>query len=590
MESLSWTTGGVPMRFTTRPVVMGIHGAVTSGHYLASVIGLNILQKGGNAIDAGVAMGFAVTVLEPHLVGIGGEVPILIYSVELEKVVAINGQGFAPKNATIEWFQEHQIELIPGDGFLPATVPGAFDGWVLALSQFGTMTLKEVLTPAISLAEEGFPMYFRLHQQIEALSDRFMKEWPSSAEIFLLNREIPKVGHVFKQEGWAKTFKEVLREEQKHKSMGREAALSAARDYFYHGPIAQRIVEYSSQTKILDATNTAHSGFLMLEDFEMYHAKIEESISFNYRDLTIHKCNTWCQGAVLLQQLSLLQGYDLKSMKYNSTSYLHLLIECAKLAFADREQFYGDPDFVEVPLDRLLSEEYARERRAMIDLEKASLELRPGNGTIKALLKGGETPSSHCNDTTHIEAVDAQGNMISATPSGGWISSSPVIPGLGFPLGTRAQMFSLDPKHPNCLQPHKRPRTTLTPSLVTKNGRPFMAFGTPGGDSQDQWTLQFFLNFVEFGMNLQEALDAPTYHSLHFPESFYPRKAYPGRVSIESRISEDVRKELANKGHELVVPGDWEHGRCLAILYDETTGVISAGASPRRETGYAIAW
>ena len=590
MEPLSWTAGGVPMRFTTRPVVMGTHGAVTSGHYLASVIGLNILQKGGNAIDAGVAMGFAETVLEPYMLGIGGEVPILIYSAELEKVIAINGQGFAPKNATIKWFQEHQIELIPGDGFLSATVPGAFDGWITALAEFGTMSLEEVLLPAIQLATDGFPMYILLYQRIKSLRNRFVKEWPSSAEIFIPNGTIPVVGQVLKQNDWAKTFKEVVKEEQKYNGIGREAALTAARNYFYHGPIAKRIVNYCSQTQIIDATGNAHSGLLTMEDFETYHAKIEDPISFDYRGLTVHKCNTWCQGAVFLQQLSLLQEYDLKSMKHNSAPYLHLLIECTKLAFADREQFYGDPDFVDVPLDRLLSKEYARERRVLIDPESASLELRPGDGTIKVLHKGNVPQSSHHNDTTHLEAVDAKGNMISATPSGGWISDSPVIPGLGFPLGTRAQMFSLDPKHPNCLQPHKRPRTTLTPSLVTKNGKPFMTFGTPGGDSQDQWTLQFFLNFVEFGMNLQQALDEPTYHSLHFPSSFYPREAYPGRVSIEGRISEDVRKELAKKGHEIVIPGEWEHGRCLAILFDEKNGVISAAASSRRETGYAIAW
>jgi gamma-glutamyltranspeptidase/glutathione hydrolase len=372
--------------------------------------------------------------------------------------------------------------------------------------------------------------------------------------------------------------------------MGREIALSAARDYFYHGPIAKRIVEYSSQTPILDDTGKSHTSFLTMDDFEAYHAKVEEPISLEYRGLTVHKCNTWCQGAVLLQQLSLLQGYDLKSMKHNSVEYLHLLIECAKLAFADREHFYGDPDFVEVPLDRLLSEEYARERRTLIESGKASLELRSGDGISKLLPRGTNQDNPHDNDTTHIEAVDIHGNMISATPSGGWISSSPVIPGLGFPLGTRAQMFSLDPMHPNGLQPHKRPRTTLTPSLVTKNGHPYMTFGTPGGDMQDQWTLQFFLNFVEFGMNLQEALDAPTYHSVHFPASFYPREAYPGRVLVEGRIPETIRNGLAGKGHEVMVPGDWEHGRCLAIHYDEKNKVISAGASPRRETGYAIAW
>ncbi len=589
LEPLSSTEGGM-QKFTTRPVVMGTHGAVTSGHYLSSLIGVNILQQGGTAIDAGVAMGFASTVLEPYLLGIGGEVPILIYSADLEQVISINGQGFAPQDATIDWFLENKIDLIPGDGFLPATVPGAVDGWITALTEFGSMTLESVLNPSIKLATAGFPMYAQLYNRIQAMKERFINEWPGSANVYFPNGKTPDIGQIFKQKDWAMTFKGLIQEEQKNKSLGREAALSAARDYFYQGPIAKRIIEYSSQTPILDSTGNKHTGLLTMDDFEAYHAKVEDPISLDYHGLTIHKCNTWCQGAVLLQHLSLLKGYNLKSMTHNSVEYLHLLIESSKLAFADREQFYGDPDFVEVPLKRLLSEEYAKARRELIDPDKSSIEFRPGDGSSKLLNRGPEVSSTHRNDTTHLEAIDNHGNMISATPSGGWLSSSPVIPGLGFQLGTRAQMFSLDPTHPNSLQPHKRPRTTLTPSMVTKKGRPYMTFGTPGGDMQDQWTLQFFINFVEFGMNLQEALDAPTYHSDHVPTSFYPREAFPGRVSIEGRVPENIRNGLTRIGHEIIIPGDWEHGRCLAILYDEENGVISAGASPRRETGYALAW
>jgi len=578
--------------FTTRPVITGTHGVVASGHYLASAIGLRTMQSGGNAVDAGVAMGFALAVLEPHMNGIGGEVPILIWSSKEQRPVAISGQGVASRRATAEWFRGNGLKLIPGDGFLPATVPGAFDGWVTALKLYGTMSLADVLRPAIELAEKGFPMYGALHDSISAHAERFRSQWPTTAEVFLSGGRPPETGEVFTQTAWADTFERVLDEEKRASARGREAALQAARDFFYKGEIAKQIVAFSNGTEVLDASGRAHAGLIDLSDLAGFHARVETPVSYDYKGLTVHKCGPWSQGPVFLQQLSILKGFDLRSLGHNSSRYIHVVVEASKLAFADREHFYGDPEFADVPLGTLLSDEYADERRRLISLEKASLELRPGDlGSLRSGEEHASSPScGYVGDTTHLDAVDAHGNMVSATPSGGWIPSSPLVERLGFPLGTRGQMFSLDPQHPNCIQPGKRPRTTLTPSLVTGNGRPWMVFGTPGGDSQDQWTLQFFLNVVDFGMGLQEAIDAPTFHSAHFPSSFYPREAHPGRFHVEGRIHADVREELRAKGHSIVVDGEWSHGRVLAAAFNEETGILSAAASPRGETAYAMGW
>jgi gamma-glutamyltranspeptidase/glutathione hydrolase len=563
---------------------------VTAGHYLAAAAGFRMLEKGGNAIDAGVAAGFALNVLEPQSNGIGGEAPILIYSARQKQVYAVNGQGFAPKAATINWFKSQGIHLIPGDGFLPATVPGAFGAWLTALRHFGRLSLKEVLEPTIELTEEGFPMYPGLHGSISRLADKFQNEWPSSAKIYLPDGRTPAVGEKFRNPDWANTFKQAIDAEIQNRHLGRESAIDAAYDSFYKGKIAEKIVEFSRNTKIRDASKQTNNGLFAVEDFHAYRTKVERPVAFNYRGYDVCKCNTWCQGPVFLQQLALLEGFDLGDMSHNSTDYIHLVVEAAKLAFADREKYYGDPDFVRTPLDRLLSKAYAAERRKLIHPAMASMELRPGDAPSHAIKPGEADTNVYTGDTTHLDAIDNEGNMIAATPSGGWIPSSPVIEGLGFPLGTRGQMFYLDPNHANALVPHKRPRTTLTPSLVMKDGKPFMVFGTPGGDAQDQWTLQFFLNFIDFGMNLQEAIDAPSFHITHFPSSFYPHHANPGGVVVEGRIPESVRNALTERGHKISVTGDWSNGRVLAITFDSTAGVIAAGASPRAQQAYAMGW
>ena len=576
------------MSFTTRPVFMGRHGVVTAGHYLATAAGFRMFEKGGNAIDAGVAAGLALNVLEPQSNGIGGEVPILIYCARQKRVYAINGQGYAPKAATIAWFRSRGIEIIPGDGFLPATVPGAFGAWTTALQQFGRLQLKEVLEPTIELTGEGFPVYPGLHRSIVGLQEKFENEWPTSARIYLPNGRPPEVGEILVNTDWAETFKATVDAEIRNSHFGREAAIAAARDEFYKGPIAEKIVAYQRDTKVRDASGQRNAGLLTEADFHDYRTKVEAAVTFNYRGYDVHKCNTWCQGPVFLQQLALLEGYDLAALGHNSVDYIHTVVEASKLAFADREQYYGDPDFVDVPLDRLLSKEYAAARRALIDAQSASLELRPGGAAASALTHEEADPKVYTGDTTHADAVDHEGNLFAATPSGGWIPSSPVIEGLGFPLGTRGQMFYLEAEHANALAPRKRPRTTLTPSLATKDGEPFMAFGTPGGDSQDQWTLQFFLNAIDFGMNLQEAIDAPNFHTNHFPNSFYPHNAKPGSLTLEARISENVREALAERGHKVALGGEWSHGKVLAITFDPQSGLIAAGASPRGQIGYAM--
>jgi len=563
---------------------------VTSGHYLASRIGLSVLEDGGNAVDAGVAMGFALSVLEPYIYGIGGEVPILIYLAEGKKVLCLSGQGHAPGNSSIELFKKMGIDAIPGDGLLATAVPDAVSTWITALSLFGTMDLARVLEPAHDLAKNGFPMYGTLRDAIERSSGQFREDWPTSARAYMPEDRVPEVGEVWAQRDLAGMFKKLLEGESRGKKKGRQEGLQAAHDVYYRGEIAERIIDFIQNTRWPDSTGKANSGLLTADDLAGYASRVEVPVTVNYRGIDVYKCGPWTQGPVFLQQLSILEGYDIASMGHNSPEYVHLLIETAKLAFADREKFYGDPDFVDVPLGTLLSQEYAAERRKLIDPDKASMDLRPGNAPTEIPMKKEGGSDLHKGDTTHLDAVDRWGNMLSATPSGGWFRSSPVIEGLGFPLGTRMQMFTLDPDHANALMPGKRPRATLTPSLALRDGEPFMVFGTPGGDQQDQWTLQFFLNYLEFGMNMQEAVDAPNFHSSHFPASFYPHSAEPGVMAIENRVAESTIEELRKRGHDVQVVKGWSHGRVLGIRYDAGTGVMYGAASPRLETGYAMGW
>ncbi len=576
-----------------RPMVMSARGVVSSGHYLATGIGADILRRGGNAFDAAAGAGFALALLKPHQNGIGGEIPALLFDAATSRVYAVSGHGTAPAAATMSLYRdEYGLEIIPGDGLLPSLVPCAPASWIFILEHFGTMRLGDVIAGALDLAENGFPMYDHLHASISRTADRMKREWPSSAEVFLPGGRAPAPGELFRNPDWARTFKRLVRAEGRHKA--RKRGLAAAREEFYEGKVAREVAKFCRNESFPDASGASHGGLLTEEDFAAFEVRLEESVSIVYKELRVHKCGPWTQGPVLCQTLGLLEGFDLSSMGHNSADYIHTVVECMKLAFADREFYYGDDRFVKVPMSRLLSKKYARERAQLVASDKASLELRPSGFDPVSVtdvrgVNAAFDASRHVGDTTKLEVIDRKGNMASVTLSGGWLTASPVLPGMGFPLGTRGQMFSLVEGHPNALAPGKRPRTTLSPSLATRRGRPAMVFGSPGGDAQDQWALQFLLNVVEFGMSLQEAVEAPTFWSTHWPSSFYPRRCEAGALHIEKRIAAKVRRELVSRGHVVKLAGAWQGGNTLAASIDAKTGVRSAAASPRLEPATAAA-
>jgi gamma-glutamyltranspeptidase/glutathione hydrolase len=526
---------------------------------------------------------------------LGGEVPMLIYMADRQQVWAVNGNTAAPQAATIKWYIDHGFALIPGEGVLAAGVPAACGALLTALEHFGTMSLAEVLQPALELARDGFPMHPGLHGPSDYLpfsiwhaQEKFRSRWPTSAQVYLPGGQIPAVGDIVRNLDLAWTFAQLLQAAQATATQGRRAAIAAARQAFYEGDIAQRIVAFAQ----------AQGGLLGGADLADFVTKVESPASLTYRGYEVFKCGPWSQGPVFLQQLRLLEGFDLRALGHNTSAYIHLATEAAKLAFADREAYYGDPDFIQVPLAELLSERYAAVRRTLIDPERASLQLRPGDPvrcqalqTPPALLIGREWQRG----TVHVAVVDSQRNMVAATPSGAWLADSPVIPGVGFPLNTRMQVFYLDENHPNALVPGKRPRTTLTPSMVLRDGQPFMAFGTMGLDQQDQWTLQFFLNVVEFGMPLQVAIEAPKFSSRHFPSSIYPHTAEPGLLRVEGRVPYTVRRDLQARGHQIALQPDWIEGYIVGVQVDTQRGVVYGGADPRGEwstllPAYAIGW
>ena len=581
----------------TRPLVMGRNGVVVSGHHLASDAGLDILKKGGNAVDAGVATVFAQAVTEFDRFGIGGEVPILIYLADEGKVVAINGNGPAPLRASLEWFRERNIEAIPGDCFLPAVVPAVVDSLIVALDQYGTMTLGEVLAPAIDLAENGFGVYEPFLSRIKDLEPRFRAEWPSSAKVFLPGGKAPRVGDLFIQKDLARTLRRLVEAEAARKGEDRSVGLTAARDLFYRGEMAAEIVDFQKNFECTDQVGVTSTGLLEREDFKRYRATVEEPEMTTYRGVEVYKVGFWSQGPVLLQALNLLEGYDIKSLGHNTAPFIHLVSEAMKLAYADREWYYGDPLFVGVPEEGLLSKEYAAERRKLISLESASLQLRPGdpfpfNGTQTAHAPIPETVEMGPDrpGTTGTRVADKHGNVFSATPSGGWFPTSPIIEGLGFVLGTRGQAFFLDPEKANRLEPGKQPRTTLTPSLALKDGKPFLAWGTPGGDVQDQVNLQVLLRVVDFGMDIQEAVDLPFFQILDFPPSFFPRRVMPGTTTFENRVPDRVIETLEQMGHSMRPIGEWSIGDATALQVDSERGVLFGAAGPRRNKSYAVAY
>jgi gamma-glutamyltranspeptidase/glutathione hydrolase len=573
---------------TMRPVVRGRQAAVSSMRAEASQAAEKILRAGGNAFDAAVAGQAALGVVDAASNGVGSDAVILIYDAAAKKVFSINAEGTAPKLATIDWYTQHNGGKLPvNDTLLSATVPGVVDAWYLLLDRWGTKTFAEVLQPAIELADGGFPIDERMAAAIA--SSRKLKKYPTSMKVYYPNGQAPKPGEIFKNPDLARTLKRLVEAERAGAAKGRHEALKAARDRFYHGDLAREMARFSEE----------NGGLFRYEDFVAYTAKVETPVSTDYRGYRMYKNPSANQGPAELFALNILEGYDVKAMGHNSADYVHTGIEAIKLAFADREKYLGDMDFIRIPYEGLLSKDYARERRALIDPQKASLDMRPG--APEKFMKSSaqlqrpvhinlEGDADHEGDTSYIAIVDGKRNMVSFTPSlHSGFGSGIVIGELGFIFNCRGDYYSLVPGEANALEPAKRPRSTLQATLVTKDGEPFMVTGSPGGDDQVMRTMQTFLNVVDFGMNIQQAIEAPRWTTRSFPASPFPHTMYPGDMSVESRVPEATQKALLARGHKLKVSGAYTIGSNAGIVVNAKTGVLDAGSDPRT-AAYAIAW
>jgi gamma-glutamyltranspeptidase / glutathione hydrolase len=552
--------------FTTRPELRGTFGMVASTHWLASAAGMAVLERGGNAFDAACATGFVLQVVEPHLNGPGGEMPAIVWAADRGEPLVICGQGVAPAAATIERFHELGHELVPGTGVLAACVPGAFGGWLLLLREFGTWRLEDVLSFAIGYAEDGYPFLARINATIE-LNRELVESWPGSAALYL---PPPRPGELFRNPALAATYRRILDESR---GGSREEEIERARRVFYEGFVAEEIDRFCAQ----------EGGLLTAGDMTAWEATLEPVATFDYRGLTVCKTAAWGTGPAALQQLALLQGFDLAEL--SQAEFVHVVTECAKLAFADRDALYGD---AEVRLDILLSDEYSAERRALVT-DEASEVYRPGFGRLPTIRNAEAAVGSGepGRGTVHLDVVDRFGNFISATPSGGWLQSSPVIPSLGWPLGTRAQMFWLEEGLPSSLRPGARPRTTLSPGLALRDGQPYLAWGTPGGDQQEQWALHAFLRHVDLGLDLQASIDAPEFHTDHLIASFYPRAIEWRSLALEARYGSRTVADLQRRGHQVTLWPAWSLGRVTAVAR-EPGGLLKAAANPRGMQGYAV--
>lgn len=571
---------------------MGTRGAVAAQHYLAADAAADLLKSGGNAVDAAVGAVLVEGLVNPQMNSIGGECPLLICMADSNKVVSINGNMMAPAAATPEAFRGRGYHEMPDEGIMAAGVPATVGALVTALKLYGTMPFAEVAAPAIDLARNGVPLHCGVIGQerfgIRDLLAKFRTEWPASANLYLRDNEVPREGSLFRNPSLAAMLERLGHVERMYKGC-RADKLAAVYNEFYRGNIAAEIARFSQ----------ARDGLLSAADLSSYETYVEAPQSFEFGNTTLFKCGFWTQGPTVLQTLGIMAPFNPASLGHNSADYLHLLIESLKLAYADRDQYYGDPRCVPVPDAQLLSESYAGTRSTLIDMSRANSELRPGDpNSGEALLPADQRLGAKewGPGTVHVDVIDRHGNMVAATPSGGWIKSSEVIPALGFSLGNRMMTFYLDPPHhPNLVAPNKRPRTTISPSLAFRNGKPWMVFGSMGGDQQDQWQLQFFLNRTLFGMTVQEAIEAPKLSSEHFPAFFAPHDSFPNRVRIEPRVGQSTLSELSARGHDVEVAVDWSEGFLLAATRDPETGVMEAGFDPRGTKSevfpaYALCW
>ena len=572
---------------TMRPVIRGRHAAVASMKAEATEAARRILDGGGNAFDAAVGGQAALAVTDFSLNGIGSDAVLLIYNAKDKKVYSVNAEPRAPKLATIEWYQKNNGGKIPqSDGLLSGGIPGVVDAWYTLLDRWGTMSFEQVLQPAIDLAENGFPLSEYGASYI-AETKKILK-YPTTVKIYMPNGRPPKAGEILKNPVLARTLKKLVEAEKTNQSKGRHEALKAARDRFYKGDIAKELAAFSE----------ANGGLFRYEDFAEYTAEVESPVSINYRGYQIYKNPSSSQGPTELIALNLLEGYDLKAMGLNSPDYLHTSAEAVKLAMGDREKYLGDMDYIKIPYDGLLSKDYARERRKLIDPAKASLDLRPGSPEKFADSSPLDRPvhevldgdARHDGDTSYIAVVDKDRNMVSFEPSLHDLFGTGVVMGnTGLIFNCRGDYYSLVRGEANALEPGKRPRSTLQSTLIMKDGQPYAILGSPGGDDQVIRTIQTLINMIDFGMNIQQAIEAPRWSSRAFPASPFPHTMHPGDLAVESRIPESTRQALISRGHKLRVDPPWSLGSNAGIVLDMKTGILSAGADPRVDA-YAWAW
>ena len=607
--------------FTTRPEITGTHGVAAATHWLAAQTAMGVLERGGNAFDAAVAGGFVLQVVEPHLNGPGGEVPILFWSEQERRMRSVCGQGAAPAEATAAAFRRLGLEQVPGIGLLPATVPGAFGAWLTMLRDHGTWSLADVLAPAIGYARDGFPLIARAVQAIVAVQDLFRTQWASSAAVWLPDGRVPQPGALFRLPRLAETYERIVRTAQAEAD-SRTGQIDAAMRCWYQGFVTREIDHFYRTEQVQDTTGERHTGLLRYDDLARWQPTVEAPLTVDFGRYTLAKCGFWSQGPAFLEQIGMLRHAGLQDHAPHTAGFVHRIAEAAKLAMADRLAWYGAaPGASREAQMTLLSDDYLRERWLQVG-NAASRTLQPGTAagqvprlpdldvarrtlltadtrfgigepTFAALPPVGEWLEREVfvGDTCHIDVIDRHGNMVSATPSGGWLSSSPAIPALGFALTTRLQMTWMDDALPNTVTPGVPPCTTLSPSLALRDGEPYMVFGTPGGDQQDQWSPAFFLRHAVHGMNLQEAIDAPAWHVDHFPASFWPRQTTLNRLTLESRFAPVEIDALRGMGHEVVVGDAWSESRMSACTRErdrEGRLLLRAAANPRGMQGYAV--